>query len=137
MKKIICILFSIVTLSIFTSCMTVKNISPELTAAQLIQLGQSAYETGHYKNAEKYFLTALERYGDNTYIYIESQYELAHLYKKQKLYKKSYDILTELLKMYDYSYELPGAYKKLCTIELEKFPEVKLLELQAGSSTEE
>ena len=119
MKKIF-ILLSV--LFGFISCSTVKEIPSDLSAAQLIQLGQNAFESKNYKAAEKYFITTIQRFGTNTNNYIEAQYELAHLYNTTKQYQKAYNIYNEILQMYDYSFDLPGAYKKLCQIGLSKIP---------------
>ena len=86
MKKII-ILLSV--LFGFISCSTVKEIHSDLSAAQLLQLGQNAFESKNYKAAEKYFITTIQRFGTNTNNYIEAQYELAHLYNTTKQYQKA------------------------------------------------
>ena len=77
MKKIIILLSVLLG---FISCSTVKEIPSDLSAAQLLQLGQNAFESKNYKAAEKYFITTIQRFGTNTNNYIEAQYELAHLY---------------------------------------------------------
>lgn len=134
MKRTISILSAIFTLSIFTSCASVKDISPDLSAAQLIQFGQSAFDYAQYKNAEQYFLTAIERYGDNTYTYIEAKYELGHLYLKQKNYKKAYHAFKDILIIYDNSTGIPGSYKKLCLIGMNEIPESKLKEFEKSEN---
>lgn len=110
---------------LFFSCSTTKELSAGLTAPQLLQEGQTALDGGEYKFAEKCFLQAINQYGDNTDIYIESKYELAHLYVKTKDYDKAYVILTELQEIYSHSYSLPPAYRKLIQIEMDKIPENK------------
>lgn len=136
MKKSIIFASAIFTLSILTSCVTVKNIPDTLSAAQLIQYGQNAYGIKQYDNAEKYFLTTIERFGDDTTIYVEAQYELGHLYLEKKNYKKAYYSFKNVLSMYDYSSSLPGSYRKLCLIEIEKIPEAKLNELEKMAEQE-
>ena len=134
MKKIIILLSVLLG---FISCSTVKEIPSDLSAAQLLQLGQNAFESKNYKAAEKYFITTIQRFGTNTNNYIEAQYELAHLYNTTKQYQKAYNIYNESLQMYDYSFDLPGAYKKLCQIGLSKIPAEKIAQFQNGSTTPE
>lgn len=134
MKKIFILLSVLLG---FISCSTVKEIPSDLSAAQLIQLGQNAFESKNYKAAEKYFITTIQRFGTNTNNYIEAQYELAHLYNTTKQYQKAYNIFNEILQMYDYSFDLPGAYKKLCQIGLSKIPKEKIAQFQNASTTPE
>ena len=70
MKKIIFISAIFLTLNLI-SCKTVKEIPQDLTIAHLIQKGQDAYGIANYEEAETYYLTAIERFGDNTNNYIE------------------------------------------------------------------
>ena len=130
MKKLALILSTFVVLLGISSCSSVKDIPTDLSAAQLIQLGQNAFDSKNYKASEKYFLTTIQRYGANTHTYIEAQYELGHLYLATKQYKKAYNIFNEILTMYDYSFDLPGAYKKLAMIGIEKIPSDILNSLQ-------
>jgi tetratricopeptide (TPR) repeat protein len=122
MKKLTIILSTLFILFGISSCATVKEIPSDLTANQLIQLGQKAFEAKNYKACEQYFLATIQRFGTNTNTYIEARYELGHLYITTKQYKKAYHIFKEILAMYEYSYDLPGAYKKLSLIGLNKIP---------------
>ena len=56
MKKLALILSTFVVLLGISSCSSVKDIPTDLSAAQLIQLGQNAYDSKNYKASEKYFL---------------------------------------------------------------------------------
>lgn len=107
------------------SCRTVKDIPEDLTAPQLLQRGQSCLDNADYKSAEVYYKTTIDRYGDDTNIYIEAKYELAHLYIKRKNYDKARSALDEILELYDYAPagSLPAAYKKLAQIEMAKIPD--------------
>ena len=107
------------------SCRTVKDIPEDLTAPQLLQRGQSCLDNADYKSAEVYYLTTIDRYGDDTNTYIEAKYELAHLYIKRKNYDKARSALDEILELYDYAPagSLPAAYKKLAQIEMAKIPD--------------
>ncbi len=107
------------------SCRTVKDIPEDLTAPQLLQRGQSCLDNADYKSAEVYYLTTIDRYGDDTNTYIEAKYELAHLYMKRKKYEKARTALDEILDIYNNapSGSLPAAYKKLAQIEMAKIPD--------------
>lgn len=129
MKKIILTVLA----SIFLiSCATLKSVPEDLTAAQIIQMGQNYLVTGDYKSAELCYSTVLERYGTNAATYVEAKYELGNVYYKSRQYDKAYDTFTELLDIYGYSQgQLPGAYKKLAQIGLDKIPEKKLKNKEA------
>lgn len=129
MKKIILTVLA----SIFLiSCATLKSVPEDLTASQIIQMGQNYLVTGDYKSAELCYSTVLERYGTNAATYVEAKYELGNVYYKSHQYDKAYDTFTELLDIYGYSQgQLPGAYKKLAQIGLDKIPEKKLKNKEA------
>lgn len=137
MKKIIILLSVIATFFCLVSCSSVKNIPEDLTQAQLLQLGQTAYGNGNFSAAESYFLAEINRYGSDINAYIEGKYELAHLYLKKKDYKKAYPIYTELLELYDYAQagDLPPAFKRLSQIDMEKIPADKLAVLEAKAAS--
>jgi outer membrane protein assembly factor BamD (BamD/ComL family) len=118
----------------FPSCNTVKEIPDDLSAAQLIQLGQDAYGNAQYKNAELYYSTVISRYGMNNDTYIEAKYELGHLYLKQKDYTAAYDTFKKIVDLYASSAPgtYPGAYSKLAQIEMAKIPENKLPKTDAS-----
>jgi outer membrane protein assembly factor BamD (BamD/ComL family) len=119
---------------LFPSCSTVKEIPDDLSAAQLIQLGQDAYGSAQYKNAEIYYSTVISRYGMNNDIYIEAKYELGHLYLKQKNYTAAYNAFKEIVDLYASAAPgtYPGAYSKLAQIEMAKIPENKLPKTEAS-----
>ena len=125
--------FILAALTLFCGCQTVpKEISEELDARQLIQLGQDNYDNHHYKAAEIYFNTVLDRYGDDPKHFLEAKYELGHLYIKQKKYSAAYDNFNEILEIYEsVPVGLPGSYKILCGIELAKIPAEKIKEFEA------
>ncbi len=134
MKKTIIFASAIIAgLALFCGCQTVPTeISEDLDARQLIQLGQDNYDTHHYLAAEKYFNTVLDRYGDDPKHYLEAKYELGHLYIKQKKYSAAYDNFKEIQEIYEsVPVGLPGSYRILCGIELAKIPEEKIKEFEA------
>ena len=119
---------------LFASCRTVKDIPEDLTSTQLIQLGQNAYGSAQYKNAEIYYKTVIARYGIDSSVYVEARYELGHLYLKQKKYAAAYASFKEILDMYASTTPgvLPGAYNKLAEIGMQRIPKNKLPETKAS-----
>lgn len=126
MKRFVLIISTVLLLGL-TSCKTteVENIPADLTAAQLLQLGQDAESASQYKVAEKYFVTTIQRFGLDNAIYVEARYELGNCYLKEKKYDMAKGCFTEILSMYENSGigELPAAFQKLANIGLGKIPE--------------
>jgi len=126
MKRFLLILSALMLLGL-TACKTteVENIPADLTAAQLLQLGQDAESLSQYKAAEKYFVTTIQRYGLDNAIYVEARYELGNCYLKEKKYDMAKGCFTEILSIYETSTvgELPPAFQKLATIGMGKIPE--------------
>ncbi len=133
MKKSIFIACAAFIVTALFGCQSVpEHISEELDARQLIQLGQDNYDLHHYKAAQKYFNTVLERYGDDPKHYIEAKYELGHLFLKLKNYRSAWNNFTEIQKIYEnVPMGLPGSYKILCGIELAKIPQDKIKEFES------
>ena len=130
MKKI-CIFLAFLILFSFAGCKSSRIEVPEdYTQTQILQLGQKAYSDSRYKDAEYYYSVALARYGHDTNNYIETKYELSHLYIVMKEYRKAYNGFKEILSIYDAapSGVLNPSYKKLCNIGLSQIPEEKLKE---------
>ena len=136
MKRIIAITLTSAVCGalLFASCRTVKDIPEDLTSTQLIQLGQNAYGSAQYKNAETYYRTVIARYGIDSSVYVEARYELGHLYLKQKKYAAAYASFKEILDMYASTTPgvLPGAYNKLAEIGMQRIPKNKLPETKSS-----
>ena len=99
----------------------------ESTDREIIQLAQTEYDAGHTERALYCYNTLLKRYGNDTAIYVEGRYEIGHLYLKEKNYSMAEEIFEEIISIYDGSAPgtLPGAFKKLTELDLEKIPESK------------
>ncbi len=138
-KLVLSFIFAIIIPLTVISCTSLKEIPEDLTAPQLLQQGQACLDNSDYKNAEAFYLATIDRYGQDTDIYIEAKYELAHLYIKTRNYKKAYYALDEILELYDYAMtgELPPAYKKLANIEMGKIPANKIEEYKVERAQEE
>ena len=107
----------------FNSCACAKVEVPyEATDREIIQMAQNEYDSGHADRALQCYETLLMRYGNNTAVYVEGRYEIAHIYLKQKKYDLCEEILTEIIEIYEGSAPgtLPGAYHKLAENDLAK-----------------
>ncbi len=126
MKKLIkTSLTAFIFAAAFVSCSSSpKEIPMELTAQELIQKGQDAFESGRYKESLAYYLAITERYTDSLPVYVEASYEIGHLYMKQKKYNLAEPIFQEILLIYERVTpgEIPSAYLKLAQLELKKIP---------------
>ena len=109
------------------------TIPDDMSAQELIQNGQSAFENGNYKMALRYFNAVVERYDDDPAVYIEAKYEIGHLYMKRKKYKAAVPILEEIRDIYPQvpPGTLPAAYEKLAKLELAKLSEEQLAKIHA------
>jgi TolA-binding protein len=120
-----------------TSCTsTPKEIPNDMTAREIVQQAQTAYDAGHITLAEQYYQTLLKRYGTDTAVYVEGNYEIAHIYMKQKKYKEAAPLLQEIISIYENSTPgtLPGAYHKLAENDLAKIPADKLPAVKADAA---
>lgn len=126
MKHLILITLAAILLGL-ASCSSTSpsNIPTDLSAAQILQLGQNAESMGQYKDAETYFITTIQRYGMDNTVYVEARYELGNCYLKEKKYDLAKGCFTEILSIYEDTAAgaLPGAFLKLAKIGLSKIPE--------------
>lgn len=107
------------------SCTSVPSEIPEeLTAREIVQYAQTAYDDGNTKIAEKYYRALLERYGSDMNYYIEAKFEIAHLYIKKKQYDQAEPLLREILDIYANSMpgQYPSSFKKLAELDYAKIP---------------
>lgn len=126
-KKTILPIFAATALLV-SACKSVPlEIDPTMTAQELIQKGQDAYQNNKDKDALTYYQAVIDIYGDNAQNYVEARYEIGHLYMKKKNYKAAQPIFEEILEIFRNSLPgtLPAAYNKLANIELAKIPNTK------------
>lgn len=138
MKKIIYVLSIFALFAITTSCVSNKEIASDLTAAQIIQLGQNAVDVSDYNHAEKCFIEVIKRYGTNNANYVEARYELGHLFIKTKDYAQAFRAFSEILDMYSTAgiADLPPEFKKLAQIGMTQIPIKKLEAFLAEANPE-
>jgi len=110
--------------AVISCASTPKEISSDMTAREIVQQAQTAYDNGNTALAEKYYTILLQRYGTDTAVYVEGRYEIAHLYVKGKKYREAVPILKEIISIYATATPgtLPGAYNKLAKNELSRIP---------------
>lgn len=128
MKNFIKILSAVLAVFSFSlvSCSSTKVVPEGLSARQLIQNGQDSFEVKNYRMALKYYYAALDRYGaDEPAVFVEANYEIGHIYMKQKKYSYAKKVFEDLVDLYANVLpgQLPGAYNKLAKMGLEKIPE--------------
>lgn len=120
------IIISVLTLTLTACQATLVPVEEDLTAKQLIQKGQDSYDMANYPQALRYYNAVLERFADNDLaLYVEANYEIGHIYMKEKKYDFAKNIFDEILNIYSKVTpgEIPAAYQKLAQIELEKIPQ--------------
>lgn len=118
--------FGIVLLGIvlFASCTSVpKDIPTSMSALELKQAAQECTAKGNYLGAEEYYKTLLKRFSVDTTIFLETEFELAHVYIKEKKWEKAKVLLQDVLSLYEQDNgSLPSEYRKLAQIDLDKIP---------------
>ncbi len=134
-KRLVKLTFvSVFVLSAFmaVSCTSIPETVPD-DAHQLIQLAQNATDQGNTKLARYYYEQLLEKHGNEADIYIEANFELAHLDIKNKNYDDAVPRLDQILLIYDSVAPgvLPGKFKKLAAIDLAKIPEEEAARIRA------
>ena len=121
MKKFIFITSCVAFLALSFSCSSVPKEIP--TDKTLEELKLQAYEysaKGKYDASEKYYRTIIERFGTNVEVQVSCEFEIAHLYVKQKKFNKAEPLLNKVLSYYEIDPSLPAQYKKLAALDLQK-----------------
>ena len=78
-----------------------KEVPPDATDREIIQMAQQAFNTSNFKLSEHYYNVLLQRYGTNTVDYIIGKFEIAHIAIRKKDYETAVPILTEIIDIYD------------------------------------
>ncbi len=107
-----------------SACKTVpKDISMDLTEAELLQLAQDSVDDNNNKAARVYYERIIMMYGSNYASLVVAEYELAHLDIKEKNYKDAKPALERIISYYDNPEIAPllnPSYKKLAIVDLKK-----------------
>lgn len=125
MKKIFLLLSTLLATflvsGVLFSCKTIKEIPEEKTAAQIIQMGQNAAAINSFTDAEFCYKEALKKFPEDMNIFVQANYELGHIYTKQKKYEKAEKAFNSILNLADENpYTVPPKYIKLCKMGLER-----------------
>jgi outer membrane protein assembly factor BamD (BamD/ComL family) len=110
----------------FVSCYTGPvKLSDDITAAELIQQGQAAYEWNRYGQAVQYYEAILERFPDDIDRVCEAEYEIARIHYKQKKYGQAREKMQALRTRYDTGEAdiLPSKFRILSEIVLAQIDE--------------
>ncbi len=126
-KKSIFVALTFLAVIFIVSCASIpKEIPLELTAKELNQKAQECAAVENYAGAEVYYKTLIQRFGMDTSVLVPAEFELAHVYIKQKKYDKAKPVLERVLSYYEVDTgTLPREYKKLAQIDLDKIPQDK------------
>ena len=124
-KKSIFVALTFLAIIFVVSCASIpKDIPLELSAKELNQKAQECTAAENYAGAEVYYKTLIQRYGMDTSVLIPAEYELAHVYIKQKKYDKAKPVLERVLSYYEVDNgSLPRQYQKLALVDLAKIPQ--------------
>lgn len=125
-KKIAILLMILCFLFASIGCSSIpKEIPSDITIEELTREAQNAFDRGQYKLAEHYYNAAISRAINNPQQLLFVEYELAHMYTKQKKYDLALPILERLKSYYENPTEIqyPAAYKKLIEININKIKE--------------
>ena len=124
-NKSIFVVLTFITIIFVVSCASIpKDIPLDLSAKELNQKAQECTAAENYAGAEVYYKTLIQRFGMDTSVLIPAEFELAHVYIKQKKYDKAKPVLERVLSYYEVDTgSLPREYRKLAQIDLNKIPQ--------------
>ena len=124
-KKSIFVALVLFVIIFVVSCASIpKDIPLELSAKELNQKAQECTAAENYAGAEVYYKTLIQRFGMDTSVLVPAEFELAHVYIKQKKYDKAKPVLERVLSYYEVDNgSLPREYKKLAQVDLNKIPQ--------------
>ena len=124
-KKSIFVALVLFVIIFVVSCASIpKDIPLELSAKELNQKAQECTAAENYAGAEVYYKTLIQRFGMDTSVLIPAEFELAHVYIKQKKYDKAKPVLERVLSYYEVDNgSLPRQYQKLALVDLAKIPQ--------------
>ena len=119
-------LFLIVMLLVCAACQTGPvKIEDDISAAELVQRGQAAYDWNRYAQAAQYYAAILERFPFDIEKTCEAQYEIARIHYKQNQYDRAREEMEALRMRYDTAEAeiLPSKFKILSEIVLAQIDE--------------
>lgn len=96
--------FGFAVFVICLSCGTIPTeatVSPDLTPTELNQKAQEELDKGYTKSALAYYEILLNRYGQDASVRTGAEYEIAHIYIKQKKWLEADRILKMIISRYE------------------------------------
>ena len=125
MKHLIFTLLILLTFCLIACSSVPTDIPQDLTAIELTQKAQTAFDNGNLKAAKVYYQTILDRFSDNPSAVCGAEFELAHLEIKNKNWSEAKTRLTTLINKYkeDTNSTLPREYLVLAQNDLKKIPD--------------
>lgn len=125
-KKLLVIIMVVLCAVVFNSCASNVEISPTATVEELTRTAQEYYDKGLTKKAETCYNAAISRAVSDPLQLLFVEYELAHMYIKEKKFDIAKPILERLMSYYtdsnDSAMVFPPEYKKLIEMDLAKIP---------------
>ncbi|MBP5464011.1 MAG: hypothetical protein J6Y13_02410 [Treponema sp.] len=102
-----------------------KEIPPDASDKEIIQMAQKAFNNSNFKLATQYYTVLLQRYGDNPVDYVIGTFEIAHIAVRKKDYKTAVPMLNEILNIYEDTPAgaIPPAYRVLAQNDLKRVPD--------------
>ncbi len=109
------------------SCSSVPDASalpPEMSAIELSQKGQEALDRNKYAAARVYYQTIIDRYGTDNSLLTGAEFEIAHIFVKQKKWDEARPMLEAIIARYESAggAALPPEYLVLARNDLAKIP---------------
>jgi outer membrane protein assembly factor BamD (BamD/ComL family) len=122
MKLIVFLLCALLVVSCASGPIVIED---ALSAAELVQRGQTAYDWSRYAEAYQYYSEVLTRFPDDIEANCEAEYAISRLHYKQKKYDLARDEALSLLARYDSpdAELLPPRFRILSNIVLSQIEE--------------
>ncbi len=104
LKMTTIVLVGFICLLGITSCGTLpteESVDPNLTPIEIKQLAQEEMDKGSKRNALAYYEILLNRYGSDMSVRSAAEFEIAHIYIKQKKWEDANALLKKIITRYE------------------------------------
>lgn len=110
-----------------TGCSSVPDpatVPADMSAAELSQKGQSAFDVSNYKASEVYYQLIIDRFPNSPEVTVGAEFEIAHLRVKQKDWADAKARLDAIVARYETTggAGLPPEFLVLAKNDLKKIP---------------
>lgn len=125
MKNIFKTILAFFILIIFSNCGTVPDenkVPYDMTAIDLTQKAQEAFDINNYRGAKAWYKIILKRFGTDISVRTAAEYEIAHILIKQRKWSEADALLAEIIARYEGlgGMKLPPEFYKLAKIDYTK-----------------